>query len=218
MNDKKTEIEYLETELKTRNQQIGQLKNIIQSFEEQVREANRQKRIEEDKICELEKKIAEYCFLESQRETNAPGDNLDNLIKLLEDELQVPIEDPKKQLMANKSDCNGRKNYIGDYLSKNVGSDYEPVSSRPSQDQSKMGMSNYGKKNYTFSGQDEAKPEKLDRKKAIMHIDSPKWSPENLMSLHKFEKQSPTKVFGSTMSSIDKKKYNKMLKFAGHRL
>ncbi|XP_023938275.2 putative leucine-rich repeat-containing protein DDB_G0290503 [Bicyclus anynana] len=140
INEKNAEISSLITNIKTRKEQISQLEKIILTIEDQNRKCAVQKRKDHDKICALEQKIAEYEHYLSSRDPELP-DNLDNLIKILEDELGTSYDND------HISSC--FKQIESNYRNQNDSS-YQPNSKRPA----KIVMGNFVKKTYIPNNDD----------------------------------------------------------------
>lgn len=151
ISENNAKIDFLMKNIERRNKQISQLEKIILTIEEQNRKFSIQKRKDQDKICSLEKNITEYEYYLAHKtnELSAP-ENLDNLIKILEDELDTPYEaqvvtanhefdnrrneNNKNLTKHNRADCYGQKE-----------SDYKPgTKTLPT----KIVMGNFVKKTY----------------------------------------------------------------------
>ncbi|XP_072941659.1 uncharacterized protein [Epargyreus clarus] len=113
--EKNAEIDTLLNNLEARKQQINELEKIILTLEDQVQKATLQKRKDEENLRVLKKQIAKYeaCRLENKTDIENQPDNLDNLIKILEEELSSPIEPQLHRdqgyYMNNKNRYNNKK-------------------------------------------------------------------------------------------------------------
>ncbi|RVE48402.1 hypothetical protein evm_006963 [Chilo suppressalis] len=96
VSQKNVEIDSLITNLDRKKTQICELENIIFTIENQTRKASAQNRKDQEKIESLESKLAEYdnFFIKNKRSMETPAENLDSIIKILEQELINPIEEP----------------------------------------------------------------------------------------------------------------------------
>ncbi|XP_013185488.2 filamin-A-interacting protein 1 [Amyelois transitella] len=258
---KNTEIDKLITSLETRKQQItefekiivtledqrhkanvqiSQLETIILSLEDQSQKVNAQKRKDQEKIAVLESKIQEYesfyISKKRQQDIDAPSDNLDNLIKILENELGMPIETHSnlqdREYMRNINNCIDRKN-------RNT---YERVDGEPPLYTENISVPtntvirHFGKHApHLASNADEYVGDNLDRKKAITSIETQKEIGVKVYGKSPVDKDF--KPFKGAMPEIspkvnilsrnlglfshdklqEDKKY-KMFKLAGHRL
>uniref|UniRef100_A0A2A4JGC0 Uncharacterized protein n=1 Tax=Heliothis virescens TaxID=7102 RepID=A0A2A4JGC0_HELVI len=181
ITEKNAEIEALITNVETRKQQVTQLEKIILTLEDQTRKASLQRRKDQDKIKLLEQKVAEYenYHLEN-RHIEVPSNNLDSIIKILEDELGTSLEPP---LNKEHDFVPSKKKYLGDRrrdklenFECNKGQS-QPVHQNEHETQpTKIAMNNF-KKTYITSTEEQFKGDTLDRKKAITNIDTQKWVP-----------------------------------------
>lgn len=161
------------------------------TLEDQLREVNSQRRKDQEKISMLEKTVNEYenYHMETKRSIEAPADNLDNLIKILEEELSggYDYQVPKDQ------DCNNKlkKKTLGDRNKRekqdlyNLLQQNDTISPTYLADQektpTKIVLGNYVKKTYN---DDQYKVDSLDRKKAITNIDTQKCQPEPVTKVY----------------------------------
>ncbi|XP_053599579.1 CAP-Gly domain-containing linker protein 1-like isoform X2 [Plodia interpunctella] len=262
--EKNTEIDKLITSLETRKQQIAEFEKIIMTLEEQGRKANiqisnletiiltleeqsrkdtSQKRKDQEKMAALESKIQEYESYfthhqnKRQHDIPTPSDTLDNLIKLLENEIGVPLETDSTYIKdSDNKDYMNKKKIDGDrkHRDKNERVDGEPpLYSEPSPPKSvirNFGIHCLGSNDENYAG------DSLDRKKAITNMDLQKFAiPDTGMrtfgTLPGNKEFNPIKVTTSPKKNIaprnlgmfspdklqEDKKY-KMFKLAGHRL
>ncbi|XP_047023711.1 cilia- and flagella-associated protein 58-like [Helicoverpa zea] len=176
ITEKNAEIEALITNVETRKQQISQLEKIILTLEDQTRKASLQRRKDQDKIKLLEQKITEYeqYHLEN-RHIEVPSNNLDSLIKILEDELGTSLE---PTLHKEHDFTPAKKKYLGERRREKL----ENIECHKGQNPSihetqptKIVMNNF--KTYITSTDEQFKGDTLDRKKAITNMDTQKWVP-----------------------------------------
>ncbi|XP_028177176.1 myosin-11-like isoform X1 [Ostrinia furnacalis] len=241
LTDKNAEIESLVTNLETRKQQISQLEKIILTLEDQTRKASAHRRKDQEKIQYLESKIAEYetYHMERKRSIDTPADNLDSIIKILEDELESPVDPRGHHTQAMYFT---KKSYAGDHINPNKSERYahhdrnniSVYEDHHENMPTKIVVDSYSKKPH-----DEHKSDNLDRKKAITSIDTQKYvsTPgpglnvydipptvhENFVSRGKIPTR-PKDIYLSrnlnfiTPIQLREDKKCKMFKFAGHRL
>ncbi|XP_022829422.1 myosin heavy chain, striated muscle-like [Spodoptera litura] len=179
ITDKNAEIQTLLTNVETRKQQISQLEKIILTLEDQTRKASMQRRNDQDKIKLLEQKIVEYeAYHMENRHIEVPANNLDSIIKILEDELGTPFE---PSLINKEHDFLTKKKYLADRRrdkhenfechkginQPNYQNDHETLPTK---------LGNFIKKTYISTNEEQFKGDNLDRKKAIMNIDTQKWA------------------------------------------
>lgn len=239
--EKNAEIESLIANVETRKQQISNLEKIVLTMEDQTRKANIQRKKDQDKLAMLQNKLAEYeqYHLEFSRAMDTPADNLDNLIKKLEDELCTPLE---PQL--------SKENHFGLQKKKHAGERkrdhdlHEGDGNIPmyrAQNEAfptKIVMGNFVKKTYIPSNDEQFQGDSLDRKKAITCMETQRWnSPNNGLNTYR-PLPSPTRdsnITNHTPNILsktpffsrnlifppnqlrDERKY-KMFKIAGHKL
>lgn len=180
ITDKNAEIQTLLTNVETRKQQISQLEKIILTLEDQTRKASMQRRSDQDKIKLLEQKIVEYeAYHMENRHIEVPANNLDSIIKILEDELGTPFE---PSLINKEHDFLTKKKYLADRRrdkldnfechksinQPNYQNDHEALPTK---------LGNFVKKTYISTNEEQFKGDNLDRKKAITSIDTQKWAP-----------------------------------------
>lgn len=156
---------------------MSNLEKIILTLQEQ---ASIQRKKDQDKIAMLQNRNSEYeaYRIETSRIIDAPTENLDNLIKIIEDELGSPVES-----QINTKDLEyvvSKKKYVGDrkrdkheFQEKNNEPLYQPASENYP---AKIMMGNYMKKSYIPANEKHYEGENLDRKRAITSIDTQKWS------------------------------------------
>lgn len=169
--------------MEKRKQQISQLENILLTLEEQLRKVSIQRRKDQEKIDLLEQKIVEYdAYHMEPRRNRLPSNNLDSIIKTLEDELGTSFDpsmsnkehgcsSPKRDRRREKLENFERHKVNNQAMYEN---DHEALPT-------KIVMGNYVKKTYISTNDEqyknEYKSEKLDRKKAITNMDTQKWIP-----------------------------------------
>ncbi|KAH9640647.1 hypothetical protein HF086_000591 [Spodoptera exigua] len=182
ITDKNAEIETLITNVETRKQQISQLEKIILTLEDQTRKASMQRRKDQDKIKLLEQKIGEYeAYHMENRHIEVPANNLDSIIKILEDELGTPFE-PSLNNINKERDFPMKNKYLGDHRRDKLENfechkgnnqaiyqnDHEALPTK---------LGNFVTKTYISTNEEQFKGDNLDRKKAITNIDTQKWAP-----------------------------------------
>lgn len=174
--EKNAKINALITELEMGKEQMSNLEKIILTLQEQ---ASIQRKKDQDKIAMLQNRNSEYeaYRIETSRIIDAPTENLDNLIKIIEDELGSPMESQintkDHELLVSK------KKYVGDrkrdkleFQEKNKEPLYQLESEKYP---AKAMMGNFIKKSYFPSNDKHYEGENLDRKRAITSIDTQKW-------------------------------------------
>lgn len=184
ITEKNAEIDALITNVETRKQQISQLEKIILTLEDQTRKASLQRRKDQDKVKLLEQKIAEYeAYHMENRHIEVPANNLDSIIKILEDELGTSFEPP---LNSKEHDFVApKKKYIGDRrrdkienVECNKGNNNQTIYQTEHESlPTKIVMGNFVKKTYISTNDEQFKGDNLDRKKAITNMDTQKWAP-----------------------------------------
>lgn len=238
--DKNAEIDSLVTNLETRKQQIGQLEKIILTLEDQTRKASAQKRRDQEKIQYLESKIAEYETIQTEckRSVETPADNLDSIIKILEDELESSV-DPRDH-NAQTMYCTKKRFIASHHANQNKSEKYEcrdgnnlSIYENSENMPTKIMIDAHPSKAH-----EEVKSDNLDRKKAITSIDTQKYvsapSPglnaydlppiahEHFMARGKIPSRPkhilPRNINFITPIQLREDKKVKMFKFAGHRL
>ncbi|XP_049865177.1 coiled-coil domain-containing protein 18-like isoform X2 [Pectinophora gossypiella] len=235
--EKNSEIESLITNLETRKQQISQLEKIILTLEEQLRKVHLQRRKDQEKMSLLEKAITDYesYHIDAKRSIEEPVDNLDNLIKILEDELGTSFDhkpEYNKPLQKKKYDDRRKHEKM-----EGMNQDIRNVSLYPTEQDnmpSKIIVGNYGK-TYNIPPSDDRD---IDRKKGAANIETQKWqsSPEHPITLtptphkditpyrgiipvvHQTAEQYLSRNLQFLMTNQRDDKKSKMFKFAGHRL
>ncbi|KAJ2950727.1 hypothetical protein O0L34_g8988 [Tuta absoluta] len=217
--EKNAEIKSLETNLETRKQQVSELEQIILTLEGQLRKVSLQRRRDRDKMYMLEKALMEIEAIPDKQSVGMPVDNLDNLIKILEDELgpfhPVPNEPSiKKKHVAEHNKPEKIENY-GDGrnndLLYNIIEQDKPAS-----------------KSHKPDLQGTHVKENLGRKEAIMNMEKAmeRWldntQPINIIYNTNLDKKIPhskgtVPVVQVMAGQLDDKKC-KMFKLAGHHL
>lgn len=243
--EKNNEIDALFTEMDMGKKQMSNLEKIILSLQEQTRKSGIQRKKDQDKIAMLQSKLSEYeaYHIETSR-INAPVENLDNLIKIIEDELGTPIEPHVNrndhQYMSNKKHAGDRKrDKLEFHEEHNTNAPlYQP---RTGKYPAKIVMGNFIKKTYIPANEKQYECDNLDRKRAITNMDTQQWltavdannynppatKDTNLLNLKEMnivpgEHQNQsyltrTLQYMSPNQYRDDRKY-KMYKLAGHRL
>ncbi|XP_026746828.1 COP1-interactive protein 1-like isoform X2 [Trichoplusia ni] len=181
ITEKNAEIEALISNVETRKKQISQLETILLTLEDQTRKASTQRKKDQEKVKMLEQKIAEYeAYHMENRHIEVPANNLDSIIKILEDELGTSFEPT-----VNSKDkfITPKKKYIGDRRRDKLenfechkGNNNQAVF-HAEQEPTKIAMDNFVKKTYISTNDDQFKGDNLNRKKAITNIDTQKWVP-----------------------------------------
>lgn len=244
---KNSEIEALRANLETRKLQISQFEKIILTLEEQLRQITSQRKIDQERINLLDKALNELetSHIETKRHLETPVDNLDNLIKILEDELGTSFEHDLKDREVKVL----KKQYFEDRNKRDKLDKYERqdgdnnllYQAEHDKMPSKIVMGNFVKKTYVTSSDEQYKGD-LDRKKAITNIDAQNWIPHHVEPglnpytivsgserdmLHPYSGMIPivqtkdqclSRNFQLLMSNQRDKKKCKMFKLAGHKL
>lgn len=170
---KNKEIEALHANLETRKQQISQLEKIILTLEVQLRKINSQRRKDQEQINLLDKTLHELETNNESSRHDTPVDNLDDLIKILEDELGTSCQHDFKNRevkVLKKQYCEDRNKET-----RNDG-DNDLYQAEHDKVPTKIVMGNFVKKAYLTSSDEKYKGD-LDRKKAITNIDTQNWIP-----------------------------------------
>lgn len=212
-------------------------------MEEQLRHLNSQRRKDQERINVLDKALNELetCHMETKRHLESPVDNLDNLIKILEDELGTSFEHDlkdrevkvlKKQYYEDRNKRDKLDNYEQQDGDNNLlyQADHDKMPT-------KIVMGNFVKKTYVTSSDEQYKGD-LDRKKAITNIDAQNWFPchteppyamvpgsnkdmlqpyRGMVPIVHTKDQHLSRNF-QFMSNQRNEKKCKMFKLAGHRL
>ncbi|XP_075972398.1 uncharacterized protein LOC142974127 [Anticarsia gemmatalis] len=177
ITDKNAEIKSLVANVKARKQQISQLEKIILTLEEETRKSSLQRRKDQDKITLLEKRIQEF---EDFKHIEAPANNLDSIIKILEDELDTGFDpkvsegsheylDPKQKYTRDRRrELQHLECLKGNNQTIYPSAEHETIPT-------KIVMGNFVKKTYISNTDDQYNNESLDRKKAITNMDTQKW-------------------------------------------
>ncbi|XP_052751537.1 LOW QUALITY PROTEIN: myosin heavy chain, striated muscle-like [Galleria mellonella] len=230
--EKKSQIESLVNNLEENKHEISQLETIILTLKDQ-------RLNDQDKITTLENKIRQYesMHLETKHGTEIPTNNLDDLIKILENELGMPLEsefnDEKQEYPTNRKFGEDHKH------DKLINFDYL-YHSKSESVPTKIVMSNFIKKTYIPAKDEVFKSDNLDRKKAIANIDMQKWVsapdpkintfdtiPINKSNFPRLREVTPRHYTDINNSSnlrcldfnhLREGKKCKMFKLAGHRL
>ncbi|CAH0628987.1 unnamed protein product [Chrysodeixis includens] len=182
ITEKNAEIEALISNVETRKKQISQLETILLTLEDQTRKASTQRKKDQEKVKLLEQKIAEYeAYHMENRHIEVPANNLDSIIKILEDELGTSFEPT-----VNSKDkfITPKKKYIGDRRRDKLenfdchkGNNNQVVFHTEQESPTKIATDNFAKKTYISSNNDQFKGDNLNRKKAITNIETQKWVP-----------------------------------------
>lgn len=241
------ENEALLVNVETRKQQTSQLEKIIHTLEDQLRNINSQRRKDQERINLLDKALNELetSHIESKRHMETPVDNLDNLIKILEDELGTSFEHDLKDrevkvLKKQYFEDRNRKDKLDKY-ERQDGDNNSLYQAEQDKMPTKIVMGNFVKKTYLTSSDDQYKGD-LDRKKTITNIDARNWIPlhaepglspyaiapdsnvdmlqpyRGMIPIAQIKDQCLSRNFQFLMSNQRDEKKCKMFKFAGHRL
>lgn len=240
--DKNAEIDSLHNNLEARKQQINQLEKIVLTLEDQVQKAALLKRKDEENLHILEKQIAKYEAYRSEykKDIENQPDNLDNLIKILEEELSSPIEpNPYRDqdyYMNNKHRYNNKRykpNHV--FLQESMKSDhFKDHEALPT----KIEMGNFVKKTYLPTKNDLPQIDDFDCSKSAFGRNIPKCIPfrdyersmhtppqllitDNDMfdNLKHSDNRNLTRNLQYLVSNhLKDEKKRKMFKLAGHRL
>ncbi|KAM3968304.1 uncharacterized protein ACR2FA_007664 [Aphomia sociella] len=234
---KNSEVESLLNNLETRKHEVSQLENIILTLKDQTRNMNVQRLNDREKITELESKIQEYKSLhfETKRGVETPTDNLDNLIKILENELGMPLESDLN-IEEKGYPTSGR---YGDHKKRDKHESYDYRDSNntlyhpePESIPTKIVTGNFVKKTYMSTNDKHFKTENLDRKKTLRLLaPDPELNVFDSVSTNKEKYQSLRGVmplghgndnylanFRYAVPNQLQHKKCKMFKLAGHRL
>lgn len=243
---KNREIEALLANLETRKLQISQLEKIILTLEDQLRKINSQRRKDQERINLLDKALNELetNHTEFKRQVETPVDNLDNLIKVLEDELGTSFEHDFKDRevkVLKKQYFGDRKKDKLDKYERHDGDNNSLYKAEHDKIPTKIVMGNFVKKTYVTSSDEQYKGD-LDRKKVITNIDAQNWIPlhaepgpnpyaispnsnvdtlqpyRGMIPIAQIKDQCLSRNFQLLMSNQRDEKKCKMFKFAGHRL
>lgn len=244
---KNTEIEGLLANIEKRKEQISKLETIILTLEDQLRKIHSQRKKDQERINLLDKALNELetSHIESKRHMETPVDNLDNLIKLLEDELGTTFEHDFKDREVKVL----KKQYFEDRNNKDKLDKYERqdgdnnslYQAEHDKMPTKIVMGNFVKKTYVTSSDEQYKGD-LDRKKAITNIDAQNWIPlhaeprpnpyaigpssdedmlrpyRGTIPIAQIKNQCLSRNLQFLMSNQRDEKKCKMIKLAGHRL
>lgn len=244
---KNREIEALLANLETRKRQISQLEKIIITLEAELKKIKSQRSKDQERINLLDKALneLEMSHLESKRHMETPVDNLDNLIKILEDELGTSFEHDfqdreVKVLKKQYYDDRNKKDKLDKY-ERQDGDNSSLYQTEHDKMPTKIVMGNFVKKTYVTSSDEQYKGD-LDRKKAITNIDAQNWNPlhaepglhpyavapgsnvdvlqpyRGMIPIAQIKDQCLSRNFQFLMSNQRDEKKCKMYKFAGHRL
>nr|XP_026491813.1 polyamine-modulated factor 1-binding protein 1-like [Vanessa tameamea] len=182
--EKNAEIEAILNSLESRKEQIDQLEKIVLTLEDRIRKACIQKRRDHDKICALEKKVFEHEYCLTHQIKNVPSNDLDNIIKILEDELgsqfTPTIESPIINTDHNYFNLiNHNENNIadrGEYKDYDIKKSFTQIEKDKAA--TKYVRVTCEKKNINSNNNDDKhNAENLARKQAITNIDAQKWIP-----------------------------------------
>lgn len=239
MSEKDAYIESLISNLETRKEQVSQLEKIVLTLEEQIRSANSRGREESEKVEALQKKVLEYESLYLDNPNGEPQvDNIDSLIKILEQELGSPYEqylEKEADLLMPKQKGDLSKKKPPDVLKRSglnpliQQAEQKKVQSYYNTDQGKPTKLNGGnvlKKSFV-SGKDQVEKDGcIDYAKYDMfnvfnglppeppQIKDRVMDPPSRQSDLKYLKRKPFSI----PPKISDDKQSKMFKFAGHRL
>lgn len=235
ISEKNAEIESLITNLETRKQQISQLEKILLTLEDQTRKASAQKRKDQEKIRYLENKIAQYetYHMERKQSLEAPAENLDSFMKILEDELGTPVE---QRPQHTPKSFHIKKSYAGDVKHAKYeyrdGSNRLPMYEEHERMPTKITADACAKKACEYQG------DNLDRKKANTNLDTQKYDSilgpglnvyeipttrDNFLSRGKVSTRQKDIYLSRNLNFLTPIQFRedkkcKMYKFAGHRL
>ncbi|KAJ8726906.1 hypothetical protein PYW08_015303 [Mythimna loreyi] len=200
ITEKNAEVEALLTNVETRKQQISQLEKIILTLEEQLRKVTLHRRKDQEKLTLLEQRVADYeSYHMEPRRKELPSNNLDSIIKILEDELGTSFD----ASLTNKEDDfvipnrDRRREKLEDFECLNINKNHPMYENDHETLPTKIVMGNFVKKTYISSSDEQYKSEMQDRKKAITNMDSQKWlsTPE------------PINVYSATVPTIKDSNY-----------
>lgn len=180
--EKNAEIDTLITDIEMGKEQASNLEKIILTLQEQTRKASIQRKKDQDKIAMLQSKISGYeaYHIETSRIVDAPTENLDNLIKIIEDELGSPMESEIntkdfEYVMSKKKYAGDRKREKLKFKEEEINESlYQP---EPEKYPPKTMIGNFVKKSYVpVNDKHFLEGENLDRKRAITSMDTQKWA------------------------------------------
>lgn len=172
IDEKNAEIETLIRNIESQKLQIDQLEKILLNLEDENRKAYIQQQRDQSKIHALEKRIIYYENFNVHKNKNIPSDDLDCIIKILEEELETQDE----LQIINKS-----HNYYNTCPKENIGDchksnfkakqpcfqfENDNTTAKILAGNVKNNITNYHKK---------YKIENLGRKQAVTKIDTQKW-------------------------------------------
>ncbi|CAH0717280.1 unnamed protein product, partial [Brenthis ino] len=231
IDEKNNKIETLISNIETRNQQIAQLEKIILTIEECNRKSSIQRQKDQERIHALENKVTQYEHYIKNKNTEAPFENLDELIKILEDEIEIPF-DSHVIRYTNKNNIRQDDNLFDQAYDNNESMYRSENKNIPT----KIVTGHCVKKIYLATNDDKHKGDNLDRKQAITSIDTQKW----ITDLDSHTVFSPPLAFKDEFSRVNEmvssndtrhknmiyitpnetrqEKKNKMYKFAGHKM
>lgn len=208
-----------------------------------------QKRKDHEKICLLEQAISEYetYHLENKQSSEAPTENLDNLIKILENELGTPSS-PRHKNQKGKDEEYSTLITKQKYIEERKREKQQEAGESPDifyqyereKMPTKIVMGNFVKKTY-ITNEEKHTGDNLDRKKAITNMDTQKLSsaPEpgdNIFAAQPLLKDNIQNMKGPIPlahlrepyftrnlqfimhNQLKDEKKCKMFKFAGHRI
>ncbi|XP_059060208.1 interaptin-like [Achroia grisella] len=235
--EKNSQIESLINNLDSNKNEISDLENIILTLKDQSRKLNVQSIKYQDKITELENKLQQYELLnmETKNGIETPNNNLDNLIKILENELGMPLEsqpniEEQEYPSGGKYGGEHRRDKPKDFDYREGNTIYH---SGPDSVPTKIVMGNFVKKTYIPTKDEIFKSDNLDHKKAITNMNTQGWVLGPDPGINKVNFQQLRGVISPTGQRIanyspnlrylipnqprDDKKC-KMFKLAGHKL
>lgn len=238
ISESKKIVSTLEDQVRKGNVQISQLEKIILSLEEQTQKDSKRKQMDQNKITVLENKIQEYELYDMKHTSSldSSADNLDNLIKILENELGMPLNAPLSTIEQNSIAKRRPNSHSADHKEphKPVLSYSDPETTKPS----KKGMDNCINDCLISSNDEKFKGDNLGRKKAITNI-NPETFPDieagmcnetnlNKDKFQRFKNVNQTELANDIIITKNLRylihdqphgdKKCKMLKLAGHKL
>lgn len=234
IDENNAEIETLIRNIESQKLRIEQLEKIVLNLEDENRKAYIQQQRDQSKIDALEKRIIYYENCNIHKNKNIPSDDLDCIIKILEEELETQDE----LQIINKS-----HNYYNTCPNENIGDchnsnfkakqpcfqlENDNTTTKIVAGNFKNNISNYHKK---------YKIENLGRKQAVTKIDTQKWKLnitgkssfpsvshidnerffKNEYQIHLPDEKLRNIQYFAVNQAHDQKK-DKMFKFASHQL
>ncbi|XP_021204824.1 putative leucine-rich repeat-containing protein DDB_G0290503 [Bombyx mori] len=231
--EKSAEINTLINSVESRKNHIIELENIILAQEEQIRKASLRRKKDQEKINMFEKRIAELESRQTEMNFNnqETPENLDNLIKILEDELDTPFGtnvEVNSKLGVNHFTTQS-KNYKKNKSNRQTSTDLEKNDFAPV----KIVMGSSNKNTRRPNGIEYFKGDHFLLKKAIRSTNNREWIGPNDASVCSTSTTATmnTSLKGLPYSTKENLPINhltsrpctdeirsKMLKFAGHRI